>query len=153
MNDYSERVAARPHYATYKNRKKTIRQRFQEGLISLAEKERLYDEARERYFAGEPSEHQARWLERRLETARWLRGNDIPDAQSVRSGNCNEECIGAKYYNCSCDCKGVNHGAANGREPYMINVHGMTLAERIAEDLLDPEALEWRKEWIRGGKK
>ena len=101
-------------WCRYKNRKKTIRQRWKMGEIDDAERDRLREEARRCYLTGEMSDAAAAHLDRVKAATEWLAGNDVPDSDAIVSGNCNEECIAARALYCSCDCAGANHGAARG---------------------------------------
>ena len=99
-----------PGYRRYKNRRQTIRRRWQAGHIDDAERARLLDEARDAYRAGydgvriDPATRAA--------VAAWLVG----DGDGVDHCN-NEECLGARWRSCKCSCDGRWHGAAWGRPP------------------------------------
>ena len=127
----------------YKNRKKTIRQSYQSGAIDAAERQRRQDEAAIDYYTStgrQPSWHHLEQKERAAKAGSYLASSQ-PKAKAaktaVQQGTCNEECVGATGLICRCGCKGVNHGAANGIEPWMVSVEGMTISERIDAGLLD----------------
>ena len=123
---YAERVRRRPAYARYKNRKKTIRQRFQKGLITADERAILLEQAYRRYrsdpttlLGGEDSRERLaghlfwekikdqprEWFERMKAQSLEYRGGSFCGADS---------CAGAPVYTlCKCRCGGLFHGAAN----------------------------------------
>ena len=123
---YAERVRRRPAYARYKNRKKTIRQRFQKGMITADERAILLEQAYRRYrsdpttlLGGEDSRERLaghlfwekikdqprEWFERMKAQSLEYRGGSFCGADS---------CAGAPVYTlCKCRCGGLFHGAAN----------------------------------------
>ena len=102
---YAARVAARPHYARLKNRKKTIRRRWQAGRIDDTERDRLLAEARDAYDAGLARERPPQLVE-------WL------DGPGRGVGHCeSDECLAAVGNVCRCGCEGRWHGAALGLPP------------------------------------
>jgi len=101
---YAARVAARPHYARLKNRKKTIRRRWQAGRIDDTERARLLAEARDAYAGLAPG--------RPAQLVEWL------DGPGRGVGHCeSDECLAAVGNVCRCGCEGRWHGAALGLPP------------------------------------
>ena len=95
----------RPGYKTYKNRKKTLRQRLMSGWISQEEHDILRQEAADAYRAvgGFAELDNAKAI-----AEAWL------DANAPTAGDCDITCVTATGPDCECPCEGHNHGAANG---------------------------------------
>ena len=109
---YAARVAARPAYASYKNRKKTIRLRHQAGRITDSERATLLAAAKRHYRPPRGTQAAAAAQE------------GLPDGEAWESGRCVDECITARLNVCRCPCGGRNHGAATGLSPETIQVRG-----------------------------
>ena len=90
---YATRVARRPAYARYKNRKKTLRQRRKQGLISPGEHRILLDVARRKYLSDPSGDYVHQYLSTR-----------------ATGGGCNRACLVASGTECECVCAGVHHG-------------------------------------------
>lgn len=119
---YAQRVAKRPAYATFKNRKKTIRQRRARGTITDTEAATLLREARDAYYADPASPQRPPSTPTVAET--WCEANpDHPAAQDAERGRCSPECLAAQWVNCWCHCEGRNHGLANGPQGRSIRAH------------------------------
>ena len=108
-----------PAWKRYKNRKKQIRQDFQAGRISAEERSARLAEARSKHLCGgfPPSAERRRQIAQANRAASWLSENGaaaLPDPGSYTENDCDETCIGARAYACSCPCEGANHGAAWG---------------------------------------
>lgn len=112
-----------PAWKIYKNRKKTIRDRYGPvaalGPGMLAAREAELHEARKRYEEGMLTESAAAWAATRRLGAGFLelvaaRVVELADHGAVNDGNCDESCIGARGPVCRCQCEGANHGLAWG---------------------------------------
>ena len=134
----------------YKNRKKTLRQKYRGRELTPSQqaiRERELDEARDAYMAALPPDEAARfaaqtaWRKEAKQRgdAYLAEGGNIGNMEAIETGDCDAYCVGAKERQCDCACIGVNHGAANGIEPWQVTHQSFTLAERIAADLLPPE--------------
>ena len=145
-----------PAWKKYKNRLKTIRQKYKGREMTAALKERKAKEtaqARADYAAALPVETAAEFLkqsERRrnaieIGQAYLEDGRPLADYDSADAGACDPYCIGARSRYCTCDCLGSNHGAANGLEPWQIISRQASIDLRIASGLLPPETRELRK--------
>ena len=135
----------------YKNRKKTIRRSYQSGAIDSAERQRRLDEAWLDYclaIGKKPKWYHIEQRDRVVKAADYLAGDDVKARSAktaIQQGDCNEECVGARGLYCRCGCKGVNHGAAYGTEPWMVSVVGMTISERIDAGVLDAYEIAQRR--------
>lgn len=122
MTQTHQQRKQRPGWATYKNRKKTLRQRLNAGTISVEQHAALMTQARERYRQSLPIDQridaETRWAaQHRSEhvVEQWLDDHpDDPAARDVRAGSCMPLCVAARGPKCQCWCEGVNHGAASG---------------------------------------
>ena len=106
---YASRVEARPGYARFKNRKQTIRRRFQAGRITDEQRDDLLAEARERYRTS-PDIAPAPVL-----TDEQQAMLDLWHAEHPESPCQNDLCLSARATSCCCPCEGRWHGAALGR--------------------------------------
>lgn len=107
----------------YKNRKKTIRDRY--GPVNglgpglRAARDAELAEARARYREGMLTDSAADWAIAHIRGAAYMAlaragAVSVPDHGAVADGDCCEECIGARGPVCRCACEGANHGAAIG---------------------------------------
>ena len=115
-----------PHWRTYKNRKKTIRQQFQAERITAEQRARLLSEARDRYEQDSETEAVRLAAERVLRGQEFLdNGGTVPRPDLLGTGSsteCCAECVGAQQNRCLCACEGANHGAAMGVPPESVYV-------------------------------
>ena len=114
---YAARVAARPAYAKYKNRKKHLRRMVAAGSIDPEERQRLQDLAygeyiRNRYRAAQTPEGFTQWVA--------SLGAVFANPREA-AGRCNAACWFANKPICKCICEGRFHGGSDrrilGREP------------------------------------
>ena len=115
------------HWRTYKNRKKTIRQRFQAERITAEQRARLLAEARARYEQETETEAVRIALERVRRGQEYIaNGGTVPRpdllSSTPSSTECCAECVGAEGTKCRCACEGANHGAAMGTPPESVYV-------------------------------
>ncbi|MXY96247.1 MAG: hypothetical protein F4Z29_00510 [Gemmatimonadetes bacterium] len=90
---YADRVAARPHYARFKNRKKTLREAVRAGRITEEERAEKQAAAKARYEAGlSPQDRLARL--------------------AAQAYGCTDGCARAEHPVCRCRCGGAGHGTA-----------------------------------------
>ena len=108
---YADRVAARPGYATLKNRKKELRRQSANASTDadLERLDKLWLDAEDRYRHSPASQTSARleWYRRRDAARVWARDH------AAAAASCGDEtCPAATGKKCICRCGGVNHGAA-----------------------------------------
>lgn len=145
--NYQERVAKRPGYAKFKNRKKTIRRRRDAGKITPAEAAQLTREARDQYFAEYDRNQQREAIQ---VGAEWCTENPDHDAaREVSAGSCDHLCLGARGKQCHCRCEGRNHGLANGPQARAVQASKKTRTW-VDDALLAPRNLATR--WCTTGK-
>ena len=101
---YTDRVTARPGYATYKNRKKELRRQLREGRITEAEHAEKRADAAAQYAAGETADTFRQWHARAAAGRRWLDANPGVEACG------DDSCPAATGPVCVCRCGGANHG-------------------------------------------
>lgn len=131
---YAERTRRRPAYATYKNRKKTLRQMRARGSIGPRRHQEMLAEARQRYFDDVAAPSLS--LEAEVTGYEWcLEHYDRDEAAAVRAGDCHESCVGAKGPKCDCPCEGANHGIASG---YVGYVYATKYQRTATDDALKP---------------
>ena len=90
---YQQRVSTRPHWRTYKNRKRELRRQVSVGLITAEERASLQAIARSQYEQGQGFHGTADW--------------------------CAAHCQWAVEPYCKCQCEGAHHGIAVGARPVM----------------------------------
>lgn len=133
MQSYANRVAARPGYATYKNRKKELRRLHREGRIDAEQRAELQAAAKADYDT-DPSSVGEMQIDRLRGILWWekLQAEGTPDTMSaavhaLQSGALDdpdhtptmcgaESCAGADpgASECRCACGGIFHSAAHG---------------------------------------
>lgn len=133
---HASRVRARPAYARYKNRKRRLRRLYQAGKISYETRVEQQALARQQYLSHPGAKHQDEVKEAWIRGSYYLgRGGQLADPDSYRDGHCNEGCVGANGRDCVCQCDGINHGLASGRD--LRDVTHRVLAQLRRDD---PEA-------------
>lgn len=110
-----------PWRKQHKNRKKTLRQAEQAGLITAAQRVRLQDESLAT-IRGLTAGRRARLI---AEAAAYKAAYDeavrlIADVSPAAGAWCSPECLAATGPACKCQCEGVNHGATSGLDPLNV---------------------------------
>lgn len=90
---YADRVARRPGYARYKNRKKLLREKEQRGWITAGERQILQDRAKRIYLNDPDGDYIHQYL-----------------TTNAPRGGCNRACLVAAGDTCECLCDGRHHG-------------------------------------------
>lgn len=112
---YADRVAARPGYARFKNRKKELRRQLRAGRISPDEHADLMDLARAEYRDGAGGDA-AGVLDAETQAKVDKLKADIADDWLPCT---NDWCLAATGRTCICECEGRWHGVAVGNPPLM----------------------------------